>query len=176
MIAKPQPNVENLPGDNAHLQTDARQQEGQRFLRFPLWADLQGVIPLASLQGVTTVQLREILPVPHVASHLLGFINWRGEATWIVDLASVVGGTAWWQRQPIPATGTGLLVQVEAQPIGLLVERIETVEIYDPKQRLPLTVSMLPELTSRFLNGYFLDSTSQMRMQLDLDAVVQALR
>lgn len=148
----------------------------QRFLRFPLNAKVNGLLPLTDLRGVIHVALTEILPIPQVAEFLLGMMNWRGEAIWILDLGSLLGATHWCRREGVRNSGMAMLVQVQNQTLGLLVEQVSTIETYDPQQRLAISASMLPGQLRSFLQGYFVDSQGSPLMLLDTHAVIQALQ
>ena len=108
-------------------------EEGEKFLRFPLNSTTDGLIPLGELQEVCPLAVPTILPVPEVPRFLLGIINWRGKATWIVDLGSLWGAPHWCQREPIAEAGMALLLPWKEETIGLLIEEIKTVEIFNPQ-------------------------------------------
>ena len=151
-------------------------QGSHRFLRFPLNTEINGLLPLADLRGLINVTLTEILPVPQVGEFLLGIMNWRGEAIWILDLAGLLGAMHWCRREAVPASGMAILIQVENQTVGLLVEQVSTIETYDPEERLSVSESMLPAQLQSFLQGYFVDLQGRPLMLLDTHAVIQALK
>ncbi len=151
-------------------------QGSQRFLRFPLNAEMNGLLPLADLRGVINVSLTDILPVPQVAEFLLGMMNWRGEAIWILDLAGLLGAMHWCRGETVSVSGMAMLIQVDNQTVGLLVEQVSTIESYDPEQRLSVSDLMLPAELQSFLQGYFVDLQGHPLMLLDIHAVIQALK
>ncbi|MBD2451529.1 chemotaxis protein CheW [Nostoc sp. FACHB-152] len=159
------PILENSPQGN-----------NQRFLRFPLNGRVNGLLPLADLRGVIQVTLTEVLPVPQVAEFLLGIMNWRGEALWIIDLAALLGATHWCRRENVRNSGMAMLVQVQNQTVGLLVEQVNTIEVYDSQERLAISASMLPTRLKSFLQGYFMDAQGSPLMLVDTHAVIQALQ
>jgi chemotaxis signal transduction protein len=154
---------------------EAQQQDGQRFLKFPLNAEVNALLPLAELQGVISVSLHDILPVPQVAESLLGIINWQGKATWILDLAHLFGATHWCRQKPVAESGMAMLVQVKSETVGLLVKQVSTIETYDPEQCLPVSETLFSAKARALLGGYFLDSAGKPWMLLDLQAVVKTL-
>lgn len=154
---------------------ETQQQEGQRFLKFPLSAEVNALLPLAELQGVISVSFKDILPVPQVAESLLGIINWQGKATWILDLANLFGATHWCRQKPVAESGMAMLVQVKGETVGLLVERVSTIETYDPEQCLPVSETLFSDKSRALLQGYFLDSEGKPWMLLNLQAVVKTL-
>jgi chemotaxis signal transduction protein len=166
----------SLPINNQFRLENSPQGNKHRFLRFPLNAKVHGLLPLADLRGVIQVALTEILPVPQVAEFLLGIMNWRGEAIWILDLAGLLGATHWCRRENVRNFGMAMLVQVQNQTVGLLVEQVNTIEVYDPQERLAISASMLPARLGSFLQGYFVDSQGSPLMLLDTHVVIQALQ
>ena len=168
--------ISTLASNNQFLQLqDGQQQEGQRFLRFSLTAEVDGLLLLADLQEVINLDLKNILPVPKVAKSMLGIINWRGKATWIVDLANLWGACHWCQREPIPDAGKAILVQCKDETIGLLIEQVKNIEIYDPQQCLPISEGMFSEELRSLAQGYSLDSQGKTWIVLDIHAIMQAI-
>ena len=121
---------------------DLEAEKGQRFLRFSLNQEVDGLIPLADLQEVVKIKSKNILPVPEIPESILGIINWRGKATWILDLASLGGVSQWFRRQPIPQDGMVMLLHWQEESIGLLIDQVKTIEIYNPENCLPITLLM----------------------------------
>ncbi len=163
----------------SRLETDnlenGQQQEGERFLRFSLMPEVDALLPLAELQEVMNLSLKNILPVPQVAKSMLGIINWRGKATWIVDLANLWGACHWCQRESIPDTGMAILVPWKEKTIGLLIEEVKNIEIYNPQQCMPISEGMFSEELRSLAQGYSLDSQGKTWILLDLAAILQAI-
>ncbi len=157
-----------------HLQ-DSQQQEGQRFLRFSLDAEVDGLLPLAELQEVIDLSLKNILPVPQVTKSMLGIINWRGKATWIVDLVNLWGDCHWCQREPIPDAGMAILVSWKDETIGLLIEQVKTIEIYNPQQCKPISAGMFSEALRSLAQGYSVDSQGKTWIVLDIPSIMQII-
>ena len=150
-------------------------QESQRFLKFPLNSEINCLLPLGELQGVVNVALKDILPVPQVAEFFLGIINWRGKATWIVDLANLLGAPHWCRREPIPKSGMAMLIQVKSETVGLLVEQVNAIETYNPQQCLPVSEAMFSPQLRSFLKSYCIDSQGKPWMMLDIQAMIQVI-
>ncbi|AFZ37546.1 CheW protein [Stanieria cyanosphaera PCC 7437] len=154
------------------------QQNGERFLKFSLNTEINALVSLSDLRGVVDVTLKEILPVPQIAEFLLGIMNWQGEAIWIIDLANLLGAVHWSRRSPMPQSGMVLLVELENHnhKIGLLVEQIKGIEIYE--RQFCCSVSQLSSLEPLhgFLQGYFLDADGNSLMLLDVRAITTVLQ
>jgi positive phototaxis protein PixI len=146
--------------------------EAQRFLGFTIGDSLQALIPLANLQATIKISLSEILPVPQMSSSLLGIINYGGKATWVVDLAHLMGGACYHQSTEV-ATGMGMLFQVQNETVALLIDRVGTIETYDLHQCLAIGEAMFTDRIRSFLSGYFIDAESRSRVVVDLHQVIR---
>ena len=146
--------------------------EAQRFLGFTIGDSLNALIPLANLQATIKISLAEILPVPQMSSSLLGIINYGGKATWVVDLAHLMGGSCYHQSAEV-ATGMGMLFQVQNETVALLIDRVGTIETYEPQQCLAIGEAMFTDRMRSFLSGYFIDTESQSRVVVDLQQVIR---
>ena len=166
-----------LKGDRSLFeQGKNQQQEGKRFLQFSLQAGINGLVPLAELQGTIEVAIQDILPVPQVAEFWLGVVNWQGEAIWIVDLAGLLGASHWCRQDPIIASGMAILLEVEQHKIGLLVEQVKSIETIDPQLCVPIAeVNYSPRLRS-LLQGYFLNERGEYSLLLDLKGLRSILQ
>jgi positive phototaxis protein PixI len=152
--------------------TNESSDETQRFLGFTIGDSLNALIPLVNLQATIKISLAEILPVPQMNSSLLGIINYGGKATWAIDLAHLMGGAGYLQSPEI-STGMGMLFQVGTETVALLIDRVGTIETYDPQQCLPLGDAMFTDRVRLFLSGYFIDAEQQSRVVVDLQQVIK---
>ncbi len=146
--------------------------ESQRFLGLTIGDSLNALIPLVDLQATIKISLAEILPVPQMNDSLLGIINYSGKATWVIDLAHLMGGSCYLDT-PKVSTGMGLLFQVKNETVALLIDRVGTIEIYDLQQCLPIGETMFTEQIRLFLSGYFIDAAQQSRVVVDLQQVIR---
>ncbi len=153
------------------LLQDKSQEHGGRFLKFPLNQEINVLLPLRELQAVINVNLQNVLPIPEVKQFCVGVSHWRGQAIWILDLANLIGANHWSIGAKIKDMGMAMLVQVEDETIGFLVETVSTISTLDPNKKLPLLESMVPEEWDAFFSGYFLDSENNSLMLLDLKAI-----
>ncbi len=148
---------------------------GERFLKFPLNSEVNSLLSLLDLQGTINVRLKELLPVPHVAESWLGVMNWRGEAIWILDLASFLGGTHWFRQENVASQGMAILIKAKTQTIGLLVKQVNGIEYHEREKLLPMMELMILKEQQEFFQGYFLDSEGKPVMLLDVPNLITAL-
>jgi positive phototaxis protein PixI len=158
--------------DRRLVQGNDSSSELQRFLGFTIGNSLNALIPLANLQATIKISLSEILPVPQMNNSLLGVINYGGKATWVVDLAHLMGGSCYLQTPDI-ATGMGMLFRVQNETVALLIDRVGTIETYDPQHCLELGEVMFTDRMRSFLSGYFIDAEQQSRVVVDLPQVIR---
>jgi positive phototaxis protein PixI len=149
--------------------------EGQRFLGFSLGDRLNALIPLVDLQATIKISLAEILPVPQMKDSLLGIINYRGKATWVLDLAHLMGAPHFHLQTAESATGMGMLFQIENETVALLIDRVNTIETYDPTQLSPISDGMFSDRMRSFLSGYFMDTHQQPWVVVDLQHVTRSI-
>ena len=162
----------NLTGRESSDKVKQSSDEAQRFLGFTIGDSLSALIPLANLQATIKISLAEILPVPQMSSSLLGIINYGGKATWVVDLAHLMGGSCYDQSTEV-STGMGMLFQVQNETVALLIDRIGTIETYDLQQCLAIGEVMFTDQIRSFLSGYFINTESQSRVVVDLHKVIR---
>jgi positive phototaxis protein PixI len=144
-----------------------------RFLQFSLNSQMTGLVALDSLIGVIELRSGEILPVPSVPRYLLGIANWRGNAVWLLDLAYRFGSPHLSERAIIPELGTAMLMQLGDQLIGLFVDRVSSIEVYDRQHLQPLSPEMVSTAVLPYLQGYFTDATGHMLLLVNTDAILQ---
>jgi positive phototaxis protein PixI len=144
----------------------------QRFLGFTIGNSLNALIPLVNLQATIKISLSEILPVPQMNESLLGIINYGGKATWVVDLAHLMGGIRYLQTPEI-STGMGMLFRVHNETVALLIDRVGTIETYDSHNCLEIGEAMFTDRVRSFLSGYFIDNQQQSRVVIDLQQVLR---
>jgi positive phototaxis protein PixI len=136
---------------------------------------LNALIPLADLQATIKISLAEILPVPQMKDSLLGIINYRGKATWVVDLAHLMGAAHFHLQTGASPAGMGMLFQIENETVALLIDRVNTIETYDPTQLVPISDGMFSDRMRSFLSGYFMDLRQQPWVVLDLQQVTRSI-
>ena len=170
-------NISFLDSDLLLLKPDRkRQQQRERFLQFSLKEEINGLVSLGDLQGTIEIALTDILPVPQVAEYWLGISNWQGEAIWILDLAQLVGAPNWCRRESLSQSGMAMLITIENQTIGLLVEKVKGIEIYDLQHCLPIAeINTTAKMRSLF-QGYFLDLNGKPSMLLDIKSLFYLLQ
>ena len=148
--------------------------QSKRFLGFTIGDSLKALIPLVDLQATIEISLSEILPVPQMNESLLGIMNYGGKATWVIDLAHLMGGTCY-LHTPEVSTGMGMLFRAQNETVALLIDRVGTIETHDDRQCLPIGELMFTDRIRLFLSGYFIDVQQQLRVVVDLQQVIKSL-
>ena len=149
-------------------------EEQQRFLGFTIGDSLNALIPLEDLQATIKISSAEILPVPQMKESLLGIINYRGKATWVLDLAHLMGAPHHFGSTE-SSTGMGLLFEVQNETVALLISRVSTIETYNVQQCLPISEGMFTEKMKAFLSGYYMDSLQQPWVAINLSSTIKSI-
>ncbi len=158
--------------------------EEERFLRFHLNADETALLSLKSIQEVSQIPRRGVLPVPEVAPAVLGVANCRGALLWLVDLPRLLGVESSPTLPTDPSTTLRALptvapflhtitITAESQSVGLVVPLVLDLESYDPRQIHPATAELVPTHLLPFLEGSLLSSGSPV---LSARAVLETLQ
>ena len=66
------------------------------------------------------------------------------------------------QREVVPEICTAILVQAQEQAIGLLVEQVSSIEVYNLSDLQSFPAQTLPSTLLSFLEGYFVDSEERL--------------
>ncbi|MDX2273298.1 MAG: chemotaxis protein CheW [Cyanobacteriota bacterium] len=148
---------------------------GTRFLRFSVGLAEQALLSVDHIQDVFPLVIGEILPMPEVATAVMGLYNRRGSILWLVDLGYLLGSP------PVAthsATTSGSLMtitlDVDQQGLGLVVPQVQDIEWQDPQAiQSELRGVFTPEV-AQFLQGYLVDADASILMVLDPLALLQS--
>jgi positive phototaxis protein PixI len=125
----------------------------QRLLRFPLGLQDSALLPLEQIAEILRVNVAEILPVPEMPSCVLGICNWRGEMLWLVDLNYLVGSAPLSQKEQVLSSLVVMVVQVKEQPVGLVVQQVNDIELHDLQKLQPAAPGLFPPKLLPFVLG-----------------------
>ncbi len=123
----------------------------QRLLRFPLGLQDSALLPLEQIAEILRVNLAEILPVPEMPDCVLGICNWRGEMLWLVDLNHLVGFVP--RSLAAAASPIAMVVQVNDQPVGLVVQQVNDIELHELEKLQPAAAGLFPPKLLPFVLG-----------------------
>ncbi|HEY9619290.1 MAG TPA: chemotaxis protein CheW [Crinalium sp.] len=174
-----------LADEQPQLSVSPVSEATEEFLRLHLVPDTAVLLPVQQLSEVLNIPARQIVPIPHLPTWVMGVYNWRGEILWVVDLGALCGLTPWHQQPLNTSSCTTVVLQIrdltatsprtKDHALGLVVNRVEEMEWCDPQtiQRPPL--SMVPPGLAPFLRGYWWKSNDEMLVVLNGDAIMQAM-
>lgn len=131
---------------------DLQSPTGELHLRFHITSGHELALPAASVREVLSLSPDRITPIPNTSSLLLGTINFRGQAVWVVDLGQFIG-----YLEPLSTDRSEIsVITVEDQAIiaGLAVERITGTDWLEPDQTQATT--HIPDNMAPFLKGGWL--------------------
>ena len=139
----------------------------QRLLRFPLGEQDSALLPLEQIAEINRVNVAEILPVPEMHDCIFGICNWRGEMLWLVDLNHLLGGSPLSEGGQMLASPVAMVIQVNHQYLGLVVQQVNDIELHDLQQLQPAAMGLFPPKLLPFVlgalpggNGTVLDVTA----------------
>ena len=125
----------------------------QRFLRFVLTQKDDALLPLSSIVEVMQLALEDIFPVPDMPSCILGVCSWRGETLWLVDLNHLVGYTPLCQQPQLTRTPIAVVVQSAGRSLGLVVEQVGDVDLFD-EAGIRWETGLRPPDLEPYVSGY----------------------
>ncbi|MGB3767560.1 MAG: chemotaxis protein CheW [Phormidesmis sp.] len=141
----------------------------QRFLRFMLAQKNDALIPLTQILEIIPIALEDIFPVPDMPGCILGVCSWQGETLWLVDLNDLVGYEPLCE-QAQPVTPFVIVVQSDECALGLVVEQVDDVDLFDEDKIRIEKGLCLPSLDP-FVRGY---CPNQGGMVLNVAAMVES--
>lgn len=147
------------------------QADEQKFLRFGLQAENTALLKVADTAAVFRVTQAEILPVPQMPSCVLGIYNWRSEMLWTIDLAHLLGLPRLFDANNAVANAMVVVVEVDSQSLGLVVEEVIDIEWYNPAEIQTPSAKLFTAEFLPFMQGYIGASGS---IVLDPVAIAQS--
>lgn len=136
-----------------------------KLLRFPLGSQNSALLPLEQVAEVIKVNMVDILPIPEMPSCILGICNWRGEMLWLIDINHLISYAV-----PTIATPMAVVVQVNQQAVGLVVQRVDDVELHDLEQLQKAVAGLFPRSLLPFVLGVLPGDN----LVLDVTAIIQS--
>ncbi|NJM56978.1 MAG: chemotaxis protein CheW [Synechococcales cyanobacterium RU_4_20] len=154
--------------------------DAQRFLRFSLNEATTALLPLDSIQEVSQIPYRGLLPVPEMPDAVLGVASCRGAIVWLVELAKLIGVVAQPEfsgLEPSRQLASFLLqtitIHAEGQSLGLVVPCVMDIEHHDAQSLRPPHADLFPAHLVPFLAGYLDESCSPV---LSASALIETLQ
>ena len=148
-----------LPADNR-----------RRYLRFVLDGKDDALLALRQISEVMQIGLEEIFPVPDMPACILGVCSWRAETLWLVDLNHLTGHEPLYRQSRTTATAMAIVVQFAGRSLGLVVEQVGDVDLFEEE-----TIHKEPGLCSPGLEPFVLGYCREGEgIVLDAAAIVDA--
>lgn len=133
----------------------------QRYLRFMLSQKSETLIPLTDILEVMQLAFADMLPVPGMPSCVRGVCSWQGETLWLVDLNHMMGSVPSAQQSQRslsqPSTSaqkpTIIVVQAQQKSLGLVVESVSDIDLFDPSH-IRMEKGLCPPSLEPYVMGY----------------------
>lgn len=153
-----------------------------KHLKFQLYPNTKAMLPIKQITEVLKIQLAQIMPIPQMPAWVMGVYNWRGDILWMLDLGQLLGLDSWYQQQHDRLLHTAIVLSPEREGnndnqihLGLVVAGVDDLETCDPAAiQAALDSQINPRLNS-FLQGYWLQSSGEMVLALDGQAIASAM-
>lgn len=125
----------------------------ERFLGFMLSEKENALIPLHQILEVMQLALEDIFPVPDMPGCIFGVCSWQGETLWLVDLNHLVGYTPLSQQAQLSAPPVVIVVQSAGRSLGLVVEKVGDVGLFD-ESKIHRELGLCSPSLEPFVLGY----------------------
>lgn len=179
-------NLSNLfpPASPSVLKEQAPKSNSLQYLKFQLYPDTKAMLPIAQITEVLKIQLRQIMPIPQMPTWVMGVYNWRGDILWMIDLGQLLGLDSWYQYQHERLLHSAIVLSPDREDnqseqkihLGLMVASIDDLATCNGEAIQGTVGSPLNHhLSSRFLAGYWLNSSGEMILALDGQAIASAM-
>ncbi len=146
----------------------------EKFLSFNLGIKDTAIIPLQQVTEILPVSLNEVCCVPQMPSCVIGIYNWRGEMLWLIDLEEMLGYLPYSYGSSFVSKMMAIIVEKEGKSLGFLVRQIMDIEEFNLKQMKPPSPELVPQDVAPFLQGYFINSSEKMIINLDAGAIIKS--
>ncbi len=157
----------------------------EQFLRFYLVPNTTMLLPVSQIAEAIKIPTGKIIPIAHLPAWVMGAYNGRGEILWTIDLGLLLGLTPWHKQIHNTSTYTAIVIRgitynpdtQETIPtnLALVVNRVEDMEWYDPKQVQTDTNNLITPISAPFITGYWLKPNGDARLILDGTAIMAAM-
>ncbi len=163
------------PIDVANLDQTEDQDKShyERFLKFKLFPDTDVLLSLAQMVEITIIPVFQIVPIPQLPHWVMGIYNWQGQIIWLIDLGQLVGLPPIYEKAT--ANYATIIVRRGAQELGLLVHRVDDIELINPDliQSPPETITNLEIVP--FLRGFLFGANDDLMVVMDSNSIFDAM-
>lgn len=174
-----------VPLVSAATETATAIEQSQRgeleFLRFPLGAKSQAILPVDQLSEVLLLASNQVVPIPDMSVWVLGVHNWRGEVLWVIDLGQLLGLPSLHQQMTSTNSLMVLVTQergrspTTAAHLGLAVQGVDDLHWCNPADIASPPPGVVTPSLAPFLRGYTLGQDGEMLLALDMTALFEDL-
>ncbi len=147
----------------------------QQFLCFQLQETL-AMLPTQQLTEILNLHVSQVVPIPDIASVMMGVCNWRGEVLWLVDLNYLLGFQPLYTQALRQGQVNVIIIHHQGQTLGLAVDRVEQMQWCNPNQFQPAPTSQITPALARCLVGCWANSNGSVALVLDGVRVMDYLR
>jgi twitching motility protein PilI len=151
------------------LNSPAQQGTGKPYLRVKLDPQTSAILPMEFAREVLDIPVQRLTPMPNMAACILGLMNWRSRALWVVDLAQLL------ELHPLESGSREYhitVIRAGDVPLALAVNEIEGV-MRVATEAIQSPVGVVTAGLTPYLRGVFLQQ-SDLLLVLDAAAIVRS--
>ncbi len=150
-----------------------------QFLTFALAPDQQALLPTHQMLEIVNVSLSQITPISGLSPSVMGIYNWRGDAIWIVDLASLLGYTPLYSQEydlgKFQDRCHVLFLRSQDMIVGFAVHHVGQMVRCDTTKIQSLALSNSNTVLSEVCSGYWLSGNNETLLVLDGGGIMQVV-
>jgi positive phototaxis protein PixI len=158
----------------------------EQFLRFYLLPNTTMLLPVSQVSEAIKIPMGKIIPIAHMPPWVMGAYNGRGEILWTIDLGLLLGLTPWHKQIHKTSNYTAIVIRgntynsetQETIPtnLALVVNSVEDMEWYDPRELQTNVAQFVNPASAPFVLGYWLKADGEVRLCLEGEAILEAVR
>jgi positive phototaxis protein PixI len=154
----------------------------EQFLSFSFASHIKGLMSISQMSEVLTINLEQILRMPHMKPWVMGVYNWRGEILWMVDLGKLLGFPPLHQERNVRSSYKAIVLHLPLKKydpapdrtLGLVVSQIEDIEWCNS-----ISIESPPPSTDNklmpFLRGYYLPNDREALAVFEGESILAAM-
>lgn len=169
-------------GDSKKSAKSAINQSAEQFLAFSLTnsptSSQKALLPTKQLLEIVNVNLTQITAIAGLSSpSVMGVYNWRGEVTWVVDLASMLGYTPLYAQEydlgNLQDKCHIIFVRSQDTVLGFAVTKVWQMMRCDAATIQTTNFGFASQSVLQACRGYWLNAKNETFLVLDGDAIAQ---
>lgn len=141
-------------------------QEKESYLNIQIDSLTKAILPMTQIQEVIVTEIEAITPIPNMEPYVLGLLNQRNKAVWLIDLAAKFNLT---QLNLEKQTCNVIIINLGKKSLGLAVEKVNGMIKVLPELIISPVETVSLEILP-YLRGCFFEPSNSMFLVLEGEA------